>query len=334
MTKKDTKKNRKTKKIFLAILMILFTGVVLSASTYAWFTANRTVTVNQVDVNVAAENGLQLSVDGTNWKPAITNEDIIGASANYTAAVNQLPTGSIVPVSTVGEVDPATGFMNMYAGSIETNLDHYIVTANKSTETNTTTSGSFVAFDLFFRTTAATTIYMTDNSAVTAKSGPLGLQNAARVAFVTQGNTTVGDTLPNIQGLKATTNDAVKIWEPNYDVHTEAAVNNARDNYGISTTTTGGSRLTYVGVKAPIPSSADTRLNSTSNTYFGAVTPAYATVASGIPNTGYLEFANLSAGITKIRIYMWVEGQDVDCENNASGSSISFNLQFSMNDKA
>ena len=26
---------------------------------------------------------------------------------------------------------------------------------------------------------------------------------------------------------------------------------------------------------------------------------------------------------------MWIEGQDVDCENNASGSDISFNVQFS-----
>ena len=26
---------------------------------------------------------------------------------------------------------------------------------------------------------------------------------------------------------------------------------------------------------------------------------------------------------------MWVEGQDVDCEDNASGGSLSYNLQFS-----
>lgn len=28
---------------------------------------------------------------------------------------------------------------------------------------------------------------------------------------------------------------------------------------------------------------------------------------------------------------MWIEGQDVDCENNASGATVSFNLQFSLN---
>ena len=31
---------------------------------------------------------------------------------------------------------------------------------------------------------------------------------------------------------------------------------------------------------------------------------------------------------------MWIEGQDVDCENDASGSDLSYNLQFSILDKA
>lgn len=39
-------------------------------------------------------------------------------------------------------------------------------------------------------------------------------------------------------------------------------------------------------------------------------------------------FLSLKSGITKVRIYMWIEGQDVDCENNASGGSITYNLQI------
>ena len=39
-------------------------------------------------------------------------------------------------------------------------------------------------------------------------------------------------------------------------------------------------------------------------------------------------FLSLTSGITKVRIYMWIEGQDVDCENNASGGSITYNLQI------
>lgn len=335
MTKKEVKQNRRRKKLFLAILMILFTGVLLTTSTYAWFTANKTVTVSQIDVNVAAENGLQLSVDGTNWKPVITNADIDAAISTYPTAVNQLPkkANSIVPVSTAGIVDGATGFLNMYAGSIETKDDHYILTTQKSTETNTSNSGQFIAFDLFFRTTSDAQIYLSDASHVRNLEGANGLQNAARIAFLTQGHAAIGTELSSIQTMKASDATGLMVWEPNYDVHTDSGVKNALDNYQISTSKTGGSQLEYVGVKAEIAAGDDVRLNSKDTKYFGAIKPGLATTEAGIPKSDYLDVFKLSAGITKIRVYMWIEGQDVDCENDASGSTISFNLQFTMNEK-
>ena len=42
-----------------------------------------------------------------------------------------------------------------------------------------------------------------------------------------------------------------------------------------------------------------------------------------------MTFDNLAAGVTKVRVYMWIEGQDVDCENMASGTNVNFNVQFS-----
>ena len=80
MKKSQSKKNRKRKGILLAIIMILFTGVVLTASTYAWFTANRSVTVESIDVNVQATEGLQISTDATDWKAVITNDDLCKCS--------------------------------------------------------------------------------------------------------------------------------------------------------------------------------------------------------------------------------------------------------------
>ena len=31
---------------------------------------------------------------------------------------------------------------------------------------------------------------------------------------------------------------------------------------------------------------------------------------------------------------MWIEGQDIDCENGATGSNITFNVQLSTNSSA
>lgn len=327
------KNKKRRRKILLAILMIAFTGVILTASTYAWFTANKTVTVEQIDVNVSASNGLQVSVDGTNWKTVISNADINGASATYPTAVNQLPTvtNSMVPVSTGGVVDAATGFLNMYKGSIESNTSgNYILTTTKSTEQNGT-AGDFIAFDLFFQVTSDTPIYLTSNSNVKALNTSTGIENAARVAFVPQGNAATGTATATIQGLKAADNTGWKLWEPNYDVHTAAAVANANSNYGVTTTQTGGTLLAYYGVKSPITVANNIPLNSQNATYFNSMTPTITSVAAGIPTTAYASAFTLKAGITKMRVYMWVEGQDVDCENNASGGSLSYNLQFSSN---
>ena len=101
---KKSKSKRKGRKVLLAIIMILFVGIVLTASTYAWFTANRTVTVESIDVQVSTSQGLQISTDAVNWKSIVTNADITGV--NWTGALNQIPTGNNTakPVSTIGTV--------------------------------------------------------------------------------------------------------------------------------------------------------------------------------------------------------------------------------------
>ena len=76
---------------------------------------------------------------------------------------------------------------------------------------------------------------------------------------------------------------------------------------------------------------------------FATITPDYITYANaegemlksdgseGTPESpAEQKIFALSAGVTKVRVYMWIEGQDVDCENNASGTDISYNLQFTI----
>ena len=61
----EQKEKRSKKRLILLLLLLIITGVMLSTATYAWFTSNRTVTVEDIDVNVAASGGIQISVDGT-----------------------------------------------------------------------------------------------------------------------------------------------------------------------------------------------------------------------------------------------------------------------------
>ena len=329
MEKRNSKKRKKSKKIFIAILMILFTGVILTASTYAWFTANKTVTVSQIDVNVTTSEGLQISADAVNWKTVISNDDITGVT--YSGNKNQLPkeTATIKPTSTIGEIDGATGFMKMFVGTVESNdAGNYILTATQSIETKSTTTGDFVVFDLFFQTNAAATIYLTSSSSVKASKTATGIQNAARVGFVVQGHAAAGTDAATIRALKSDGTVPAVIWEPNNDVHTAAAVKHAFDVYEISTQQTGAPKLAYKGVKKDISKTANIPLNSAETEYFADVTPNISTTVAGITDK-YKRVFDLEAGVTKVRIYMWVEGQDVDCEDNASGGAVAYNLQFS-----
>lgn len=335
--KTKNKKTKKQRKLLLALLMLLLTFITLSTSTYAWFTANKTVTVSTINVNVAAANGLQISVDGLEWKAVITNDDIlatIGESSTYPTNTNQLPSlaQNLSPVSTVGTID-STGKMEMFLGEVVSDaMGNYQLTATKTTETKSATSGHFITFDLFFQVQEDTTIYLTENAKVAygTKDGGTdsGIQNAARVAFINEGNTPAGSTGAVIQGLADSTATPI-IWEPNYDVHTDAAVAHALSTYNVTTQKAGASKLTYFGVKAPIATAV--ALDSTDENYFAQVNPTIATPAAGIGADAYQKAFDLKAGITKIRVYMWVEGQDVDCENMASGGQIAFDLQFSSN---
>ncbi len=323
----SNKKSKRAANVRSSILVLLLIAILLIASTYAWFTSNRVVTISSIDVHVEASSGIQISVDGINWKTVISNSDITAASDTYSAAVNQLP-ATMVPVSTAGVVSGDR--MAMYYGVVTANetTGNYELTATAETDANGT-SGKYVAFDVFLKLDQAETIYLTEGSDVTHQSttaapSDKGLKNAARVGFCVLGNTNSNSTTQVIQGLTGGTTSY--IWEPNYDVHTQAGVNAASSIYGITTSLTGGSQLSYYGVKAPI--STAVALNNTSNTLFTSLTNPIKTAAGH--QAGTVQLMSGSAGITKVRIYMWIEGQDVDCENSASGSDIRFDLGFTI----
>lgn len=323
--KKQSK--RKTTNFKSSILLLLLMAVLLISSTYAWFTANQTVTISSIQVNVKASNGLQISTDGTNWKPVIQNADLIANIAtSYPTNTNQVPT-EMAPVSTDGSV--TSGKLNLYYGQVTTSGSDYILTASKETDTKGTI-GRYIVFDIFLKVDADTPIYLTPNSKVEkVGDNDVGLQNAARVAFINEGTAAASESLTTIQALNSGSTSA--IWEPNNISHTDAAKNNAKNNYGFSDSDF-TSVLPYYGVKDEI-SSADniplqqltTKTANPNAEKFAKVTPTYSTVASFPSN---VSFTTLTTGITKYRVYMWIEGQDVDCDNSASGTDITYSLQF------
>lgn len=344
MAKSQKTEERRRKKMFFMIFMILFVGIVLTASTYAWFTTNSNVEVNSLDVNVAASDGLQISVNAEEWNPAVKIADLIGEKSNWTGNTNQLPGAGaesvpLQPVSTNGGVVGAR--LPMFRGKLaDDGTGTFTLTADASGEDRRTDGGDFVAFDIFFQVPNAKMLYLATGSGITTSSDT-GIKNASRVAFLVQGNAPYGTAKETIQNLNAAT--SAWIWEPNYDTHSAAGYSNATDTYKIdsslfSKTADGytSSKLDYYGLKAAIPSTSPQSITGHASEYFGdsTVTTHVTPAVPGIPSNAYQELFMLEEGITKVRVYMWFEGQDVDCEDKASGGQVTLDLKFSINDKA
>lgn len=200
---------------------------------------------------------------------------------------------------------------------------------------------------------------MTKTSNVTAQGDDKEIKNASRIGFIVLGNIPNGTELKNIQGIKGDATSPVYIWKLNYNVHSATGITNAADVYGVTTTAT---QIPYEGVKAEIVTANNVLLKEAllkvkacmvggtrdaqvttelacqtaggtwtaiNEGYFAPVTVDYSTVQNF--DTSAPVFNGLTQGITKIRVYMWVEGQVVDCENGASGGNINYDLQFSIN---
>lgn len=330
--------NRKKAKLIYLSILLLFTVAMLSTSTYAWFTSNRVVTVSTINVHVAATGGIEISADGTNWKSIINPEDITSVhDSTYTTSTNQIPE-NMEPVSTGLDIDSSTGFLKMYYGTTtNNNLGDYILKSSRIIETEgngSSNDGKFIAFDLFFKVSSETQVYLTNNSQVTYlnQDEGKGIANATRIAFVDEGTVSNGASVDEIQSLKRATSNTVYVWEPNYDTHTSSGIANARNLYGITTQESNANRIIYDGLISEIDENANVLLRNTKSSsypaYFKTVNISYYTKSDF---TNFVPVFTLRSGITKMRIYMWIEGQDVDCENDASYDDIQFDLQLSVN---
>lgn len=328
--KRKDEQSRKKKRIILLILLVLVMIGMLSASSWAWFSSNKHATIDSIDINVATVTGLQVSADAINWDNFVTKEQIINAPLTYPRAINQLP-DTLANVSTAGNIGP-DGTLDMFYGvTTEEKNGGFTLTTYKQEEMECTGDEEcidkhYIAFDIFLLVTTPATIGITANSSVLPQPDAVdrGAQNAARVGFVIEGTVAAGN--PGAaQNLRANGGKAY-IWEPNYDTHSATGIDNARNVYGVNTSASGAARIAYKGVNQEFATPVYIDQTDRSS-YFTSVNPDVATPHYFEANQTLL---HIPAGITKLRIYMWLEGQDVDMENHAAASKLRYDLELAM----
>lgn len=318
-------KNRK----YILLIWLFLTGLLLSMTTYAWLSTNQIYEIESFDIHVATKGGLEISTDALNWKGVIGMLDLIEAVNTYPANKNQVP-NVVVPVSSAGEVE--NGILKMFHGVVDID-DYYYLYANRNIEKASLMSqsdGIFVAFDIFIKVPVTRKLNIAPGSGVSYKndlSEPTGIENAFRIGFINQGTLPALTDLSTIQSLN-NGNDAI-IWEVNYNTHTKNAINHAQNNYGITTNENSLERVPYYGIKTDISSTMRLDISKATSIeypdYFKLIEPNIITTKE---NTELKDFINLNPGVTKIRVYVWIEGQDIDCEDSASQGNLAINLQF------
>ena len=322
------KKNLRKKALVPALAMVLAAVIALSGVTYAWFTVGNTANINNLNVNVKTADGIQISLDGKSWKSTITTKEILAAVDNdtYSGRCILYPTGEIAPVSSAGVV--TNGKMEMFYG--EYNEDGTLKSV-KLTEKNGDEETHFIAFDLFFKYSGNQPLYLNVGKGMSVVStisideegkatlltdeADMGTRTAVRVGFVPMGSFESDvDARNQTEAVLDDPNEVaevinkINIWEPNSETR--------------ATGSEGGiGKLPYEGFIKDFDNNGKDYVLTEGQT--AAVTTFDETAT----------LMDLSKTYSKIRVYIWLEGQDVDCINNISNGDFQVTLQFAVPDE-
>lgn len=332
MKAKNNKKTEKIKKIKsnnfnLMLLVTFFIGVLLIFSAYAWFYASLDVQVRFVNLVVSKKNGLFISLDGVDFGSTvqISEESLIDNLKNtYPNNTSQWASGGLYPISGKGIENNNSQKMDFYFSSSvdvdKINKKTYVST-RKNVETGIDNNKNYIAFDLFLKNITGSPV--SDNLYIDEGTGVFidnrsteqieGLINSVRMAFIKVGTVSNKASINEIQNIECNENCESIIYEPNATNHTEMSIERAK-KYGVNLIN--GQYYPTLAVTGPVN--------------FVEIT----NVARGIPQENFeLQETRVSTekpifeipdGITKVRVYVWLEGQDIDSlETRSEGAEVS-----------
>ena len=150
-----------------------------------------------------------------------------------------------------------------------------------------------------------------------------GLVNSTRIGIAKVGSADLKTNPTIIQNLQCNNQCSSIIYEPNNTLHTELSIERS-EKYGINLVD-GEPFPTYSYIRAGGPFKVPDTISGSANldpTYFGlqqTITEAdFERPIFSLPN-----------GITKFRIYVWIEGQDIDSlETDSDGAEIAISINF------
>ena len=313
------KKTIKKRAFVSAIAMLIVSAIVLTSSTFAWFSMSKQATVDSMDLTVSSPEGIQISANASAWTANLTIDEIFNTDDTTTSRYDayegnaNLYPADLVPVSSAIEYsDTDTGRVNFYKATLN-DAGYANVSLVSQTAGNADNAG-LIAFDLFFKVANDTTVYFgtsefKDNSAS-------DVLTSLRLGFTPLGNVPIGSTAAEAQALNAFTRGTNNI------VYEVDCMNRSADATSLGQTP-GKIPTKYIAATSAAGQTTNGILDN------GQTKATADKLITDTDNASVKSF-NLKAGVTKMRVFLWVEGNDIDCQNSIAGAAFTAALKFTI----
>ena len=323
--------NKKNKKraFITSIIMLLISAIVLTSSTFAWFVMGDKVEIEEMDMKLYAPEGIQISANANEdgWTQMLDLDNLFNTDTEkstqfdaYTGNKNMYPE-FLIPASSAFQNDGGLpAFFSAKVSADGSSTITKIVEAFDGAD-----KAGIVAFDIFIKSSSsANTVVDFSNTEIKeiVEDGatPTNCTSAIRYAFVNQGNiTSTTEAASSYQALSGVTE--VKGAEADSLSHSKA---------GIAAGATAGS--VYSPQAKGVVSAAETTADTTKYIFDSNVADVSSMIA--LSNAADSMQFELKPGVTKFRVYIWAEGNDIDCREVIAGSSLSAKIMIEIPEAA
>jgi hypothetical protein len=310
--KTNKKKSSTARKLLPAVAMLAVSAVSLSSATYAWFTMNKEVTVQNMTIQAKAEGGLLISET-----QGYGESDVWDDSANTTAELTAAKV-ALYPTSTANSATwyhatskTANDAASASSGAASANKsDGYTTLSLASNELQAAGAGTNGKKEVFYADSGT--------SGYDADDAKYYLKYTYYLKTSTEGTTSLGldsgDQNLNISVVNVTGNTNSTDLNKSLRVGIEIG-----GKFYIFAPIQGATLTYYVNAS----STATTAIDSSANTHADPMT-----VATGL---GSLP-GNKTNG-TPVCVYMWYEGEDANCKSDNITSTLdelTVNLEFKL----
>lgn len=327
----------------LLVMIAFFSAILIIVATYAWLSASLNVKIKFFDLVVASDSGLFISLDGVNFgsEIEITLDTVIrDLNKTYPHHTNQWAGAGLWPVSTIGIKDANQDRFNVFKGEI-VKYRHYqerkkYLATFLIGEPEANTINQYIAFDLFLKNISGSpkndNLFLLEDTFVELdekisdddKKAMSGIVDSMRFGFIKIGSVATTEPVSVIQNIKCNNNCQMVIFEPNGTSHSAVAIEKAAE---LGVIIKDGEYVpTYAVIKE------GERLEHP-NGHIGSGFPLdseHFALQETIKETDLIKpIFEIPHGITKMRIYVWLEGQDIDSlETTSRGAALGIGINL------